>query len=371
MRSVTLLGVLLLSLLTTPAIAQYWKWSPKADHHSAVCRIDSDQGSGSGVYVKSGNFDGILTAYHVVQGSATAAATFQNGEKVNGPWTYDKYGYDVAFIYARPSKVTPVPLAGDTNPGARVEYTTFGGPSRSTLRHFYATLTASGNADGAVTYGDSGGPIFVDGALLSVQSSGVGDPIASTTTGPGATWDVFRTSSFAPGRAVRSFFQRVAAGPCPGGSCPYPGRLSPGPGRAPGGGIDFYPPSNPAPGPSPGSPGQVVDVQVDYGKLAEALVDNHIDKLRGPKGEPGRDGTPANLDYDRLASEVSARLPPISVKVDDGEGSISELQSVHLGGTLTLPPVRMEIEYPDNGDVKYQSKPLGEPIRLRLVPLHD
>lgn len=57
-------------------------------------------------------------------------------------------------------------------------------------------------------------------------------------------------------------------------------------------------------------------------------------------------------------------------RCDDLAARLSLLESNQL--TLTeiitsLPPVTMEIHHPD-GTIYTQSKPLGEPIRLRLVP---
>lgn len=98
--------------------------------------------------------------------------------------------------------------------------------------------------------------------------------------------------------------------------------------------------------------------EIDYKRLAEALAKDHADRLRG---EPG------TVDYTRLASEVADRLPPIHVELQADDGS-RPLQSVRLGEVLALPPVRMEIEYPEIGTVDERSKPLGEPIRLRFSP---
>lgn len=60
---------------------------------------------------------------------------------------------------------------------------------------------------------------------------------------------------------------------------------------------------------------------------------------RGPPGPPGSEGQRPVIDYQAIAKAVVAELPP----------------------------VRMQIEHPD-GKVFEQSKPLGEPIRIKLVP---
>ncbi len=108
-------------------------------------------------------------------------------------------------------------------------------------------------------------------------------------------------------------------------------------------------------------PSEPQPIEIDYDLLAAALIEHYEDRLRGPRGPPGEAG---QVDYQQLANQVVAQLPPIYVDFSGG-GS----QTVGLGQTLVIPPVRMEIEYPEDGEVTYQEKPLGIPIRLRLVPI--
>ena len=68
------------------------------------------------------------------------------------------------------------------------------------------------------------------------------------------------------------------------------------------------------------------------------------------------------MDYDKLASEVVKRLPPVRVQVG------ARLIEARVGETIILPPVRMEIQHP-NGDVRFQEKPLGGIIAIKLVPV--
>jgi hypothetical protein len=59
---------------------------------------------------------------------------------------------------------------------------------------------------------------------------------------------------------------------------------------------------------------------------------------------------------------------PLKVEFVDESGNVVDTQVVETGGTLRIPPVVMQIEHLD-GKVFTQSKPLGKPITLRLVPL--
>lgn len=408
----TLLALLGVALSVSSAYAQYWTWSPKGqDHHAAVCQVRSGRNGGSGVYVEYSGVRGVLTARHVVT-SPTATVTFGDGTTATGNVTTDRYGYDIGFIFVTVSK-TPVRIA--TRPptsGERVEYVTYGGPSNRTLRHFYAVYQGTGVTDAYVTSGDSGGAIFNSrGEVFAIQSVGRSHAIADNG---GGQFPVYKGSGFAPNSATTHFVQRVAARysqggyekVCGPGGCYLLPRRRAAPRAAP----QYYP----APGGDGGQGGQEpreVDVTIDYGKLAAVLVERYGDRLRGPQGKPGRDGadgsngqdgkpgeanvdynrlaavlardhadrlrgepgepgSPANVDLDKLAAAVQSRLPPISVYVaGDSGGATIPLQDVRLGETLTLPPVRMEIEYPDDGTVTYQSRPLGEAIRVRLVPL--
>lgn len=58
----------------------------------------------------------------------------------------------------------------------------------------------------------------------------------------------------------------------------------------------------------------------------------------GPKGDPGKDAT---VDYDRLAAAVIERLPPVRLQIVDS----------------------------NNKPVQETTAPLGEPLRMRLVPV--
>ena len=54
--------------------------------------------------------------------------------------------------------------------------------------------------------------------------------------------------------------------------------------------------------------------------------------------------------------------------LEDKSGQAATTVSVDADGVLRLPPVVLEIETPD-GKVQQQAKPLGHPIRIKLVPV--
>ncbi len=68
------------------------------------------------------------------------------------------------------------------------------------------------------------------------------------------------------------------------------------------------------------------------------------------------------MDYDKLAAEVANRLPPVRIQIG------ARLIEARIGETIVLPPVRMEIQHP-NGDIRFQEKPLGGIIAIKLVPV--
>lgn len=57
---------------------------------------------------------------------------------------------------------------------------------------------------------------------------------------------------------------------------------------------------------------------------------------RGLKGDQGLQGDAGVVDYEKLAAEIMARLPPITVRTVDNDGSVKDSVAVKLGGTLNL-----------------------------------
>lgn len=373
----TILTLACAAFLFTPASAQsYWKWTPKADHHQAAVRILCNGAGTSGVYLEHNGKRGVLTCAHSLSGNGEATVTFSDGTTQRGRFTVDKYNLDIGWVYVEHATLKPLELAPQAPArGSPAEFVTYGGPL-NVLRHWSATFLATGDRstvwfDTYVINGDSGGTILNSKAqVIGVQS--VGSTTAGTFTHDGHTWDIYRNGGSAPFTGIQDFCGRV---------CPPRGYAGPLPRRGGVGGV--YPPNNPPQQPQqPQQPPQEIEVEVDYDKLAELVVARmreNPEPFRGPAGQdgkngkdgtPGQPGTPgrdAVVDYDKLAGEVQRRLPPIRVVREGGEGGRTSEDSVSLGGTLRLPPVRMEIQHPD-GRSFYQEKPLGGTIAIKLVP---
>lgn len=80
------------------------------------------------------------------------------------------------------------------------------------------------------------------------------------------------------------------------------------------------------------------------------------------------DDPPASPVLDNPCEALAARVTRLERRLDDIANAQPQQQSIDYSTLAAhLPPVRMEIHHPD-GTVYTQSKPLGEPIRLRLVP---
>lgn len=104
--------------------------------------------------------------------------------------------------------------------------------------------------------------------------------------------------------------------------------------------------------------------------------------FRGPAGENGRDGNdglPIDIkavaievqkqmpapDFDAIAKEVAVRLPPIRMVVA-ASGDVPLEQSARLGGTLTIPPVRLQ-----QTDGKVVTKALGQQFAITAIELPE
>ncbi|KKL06127.1 hypothetical protein LCGC14_2599130, partial [marine sediment metagenome] len=182
---------ILFQILIPSANAQTWDWSPPANYHAAVCIVrisarrnqEGEEGwyIGSGVLVKYGELTGILTAAHMMNGKRIVVE-YGDGTKSQveaKDYTTDKFGHDLAFLFAiTPGFIEPIAIA-EQNPSAgdRVEFVTTGGPE-SRLRSFWATVrsvandTTEYNCD--VLDGDSGGGILnAKGRLIGIQAYGI------------------------------------------------------------------------------------------------------------------------------------------------------------------------------------------------------
>lgn len=189
-----------------------FNWSLSAPHHESATVVKAGNSMGSGTYV---TFDGhklILTCRHVVAGSGTAEIRFQDGRRVTGTCTTDKYNHDLAVVVIPPTAGVTVPVAQQVT-DARVEILGFGGP-RDILRHWYGSRTGLDTAGNVADYscgvaaGDSGG------GVLNMQGEIVGVMTHGTTASDTENIDNWRTHERSGGpylTPIRSFLGRVVA----------------------------------------------------------------------------------------------------------------------------------------------------------------
>lgn len=334
--------------------ADLWQWTSKADHHRAVVQIRAGNAGGTGclVWISEDRKKGIvLTAAHVVEGNQIAKARWENGYESAGVIAGQNAQYDVAcFEVVPPEGAVAVPVVPDPVPfGTAGEACGYGGPGNQ-LRHFAVeaveAVTDRTTWRGVVISGDSGGPIFVDvDGEKHLAGTVIGGPNVAPIQGVSDWQAVY------PIYASRSSAARAILTQCYGGQCVPPSRGSPI--QAPGYSSPLYPSQPVAPAPQPKT------VEIDYDKLADAIVKKIGDdpKFRGPigpagpAGERGLDGIPG-IPGERGPAGVDGKTPVI----DD---------AVIAAIIAKLPPVRIAIERPD-GSIVYDSKPLGEPIGIRL-----
>ena len=143
--------------------------------------------------------------------------------------------------------------------------------------------------------------------------------------------------------------------------------------------TDPLPPANPPSDPVPAIPPPEVDVEIDYARIADLVIERmkaDPEPFRGPAGLAGPQGPPGVPGPEvRLVQqdhqdhrEKTAPAVPLSVVLEDKSGQAATTVNVDADGVLRLPPVVLEIETPD-GKVQQQAQPLGHPIRIRLVPV--
>ena len=345
-----------------------WQSTPIAEHHKAVCRIEWSGGAGTGFLV-SHDGRGVLaiTNHHVVssrwidRGDGTGefsretvpqAMVIGSLGRTVADVIFSDPTLDIAILYQpRSSADVTLPLS-DTMPaiGDEVEMCGFGGPT-NTMHHFVGRRVQSNSdrlsIDAATCSGDSGGPMIWDGGVVGVnfgapgyagtrgaitesgQSWKLSGPASSKIDGPTLVETVTRVCR--PLGIIPRIRDRLsltqANGQCINGQCP-PQQII----RQPAIPQPIAGKCNCHPGPpgKDGPPGQA-------GADGPAGRDG-IDGLPGRDGIDGRDGAATELDYDRIAEEVLARLPPIYPMWIDKDGKvIDEIKGgVRLGQTLPL-----------------------------------
>ncbi len=216
-RWMSLLMPVLLWMAST-AHAQYWKWSPRQEHHKAAVVIRANDGSGvrvtSGTIIQFNGLCGVLTCAHGLTGPQ-ATVQLQNGKTVRARCTVDKNRFDLGFVFVPCQPDLPHLEVGTSQPGEgeQVEFVTFGGP-QDKLRHWYATGSSKTLGwdrvfNTYVIHGDSGGGILNSRhQLIGVQSFGVNQVGRFSWNGPAQT-EVYRGAGSPPLYAIRSFLRRV------------------------------------------------------------------------------------------------------------------------------------------------------------------
>lgn len=294
-----------LMLGNSGAAESLYQWSPPAPHHASVVTVHAADGSaGSGVYCQWAELRFVLTAAHVIAKASTATVTFPSGRSASGQITVDRDRHDLgAVLIGRVEEPAASIAARAPANGQQIEVCGYGGP-RSQFRHFLCNPLAGLNAnqqsaDGRVTYGDSGGPWFVGGEVVGIQSTGA-DPIGTVDT-----FDIFNRCQSATTNCLQAFADRVFQRNCPGGQCPQP--AGPGGPQRPPQGIgadDMYPPRV-----DPGSLVPVPPLRLDPVPPIVATPPAVVPIVgpagpAGPPGAPGADGQTPNIDLDGLRAAI-------------------------------------------------------------------
>lgn len=416
-----LMPLVVLLVMVSVTCAQHWKWTEPAEHHKSVVAVLAGNAGGTGVHIGNGFLLTAAHVAETQSGYVTFPngnryawrmarrhyvgdidlAVLYSAECAGEPW---------ARVAQEPSRH-----------GEMIELVGLGGPgpnndgASKTYRHFEMQVLSETNdvrlvTSGVVTYGDSGAPSFNSrGEVVGIQSAGR-RKIDVLVSSNGAKWDALTPALLTNVGPIRKLLGwGVQAQGCYGGQCgPQQGYAGGGGGgKAQGwyppqqqagsqqGGAIPEPPAAPQPDAiaqtppaqvSPQAPAacdpacqekcdglqseidkikeqvasldskvdQVAKNQIGEEDLAASLaavIQANPDRFRGPEGPPGKD---AKIDLPHLASLVEAQLPPITIRTDDRlPGHV-----VHLGGEVTLPPIRFH-EVRENDRVKSVDVPLG------------
>jgi hypothetical protein len=358
---------------------------------SSVVQVWSGQDRGSGVYLGDGL---VLTASHVFRdGNGFGRVQFADGHQSSGLVRGDDSQWDQAIIeLANPPRSSMcVRLAQrDPQPGEVVYAAGHDGTQAATWRGVVADYAAPGpnqpnewfTFTGVAQPGFSGGPVFNQAGELIGNLWGARPEEYKTTA---VCWS--RTQRFLlPWNARLAAIQYA----CPPGTICRPAP------RQSSGGRQVYvqpqprlispsttaPPAIPMPDVEPVQP---VAPPVDL----DALADKIMDRLKldgsfvgpaGPVGPQGPPGPAGSAGPPGPPGERGKAGPPgqpgrdgkdgtgLTIQLLDEYGNSVGTLTPSAGGVLRLPPVVVQIEQID-GSVYQQAKPLGQPIRIKLVPL--
>jgi hypothetical protein len=353
--------------------------------------------NGNGAYSGSGVYLGdryIATAWHVPRGtSGKGYAVFRDGTRIDVEVNGKDPVWDQCILtMASEHPTLPGVELAETNPqiGERIYSVGFG----QGFRIFGGAVTGysstgAGNPADWVNHqspavsGDSGGPIFTESGKLvgCLWGSGQGETLGSTTS----RFQLFirplfpRLAQWRANRIARQI-QGIAAIPqngCYGGQCP-PASGSPIVGGGPGRGVVSNPGNQPTPIDSAGGlppalpqPPMGCDQETIKKLIAESLAGMDLKGDQGPAGPQGPKGDPGQVTEEHLAGVVNSVV--LSIKSDpamrgpagkDAEVDLDKLAELVIA---KIPPRRFILV--DGAtrkvidDESYQS---GEPIVLDI-----
>lgn len=372
----------------------YWSWTEPSEYHRAVVQVRvtrpgrSARGSGTVVGVYKDGRVIIATAAHVVREQTSISVSWPSlNHKTTAQLLATEGGsIDAAFLLATssPPGATAIPISTVPPPrGAVLEYAGYGGRA-GRLRHFTGTVARTGSrieGRANLLHGDSGGAVLYRNRLVGVISGGYYQTSVSPEDGGDI---VYPALSCGPG-PLRRLAGRIF-GRCPDGMCQPPSgrpqpqasgdRYYPRPSPPP----DYSKPSEPSSpskpsGPALAAPGNAPDTD----EIIKQLLSDEefLAKVRGDQGEPGPQGPqgppgppgpagpqgpqgpPADIDY-AILLDLMAEDPRFQPQNIDLEALRQEI-------IASLPPVRLDIIHPD-GTIKRQTKPIGQPLRIKLQP---
>ena len=324
----------------------------------AVCRVYNRQGNsistGSGTLVDvrksvsgKGNVGLIITCKHIFENSqrkievGEVSLDFVNSRKTyKGVFLKAHKKYDLAAIEILNPEIEPVQIV-EFNRDENYKLGGYGSKGIFKLSNCRFNSRA-GNEDtyifsASVRSGDSGGPVFNSAGNLAGVIWGCLEGKTYVTSGPVFTQYIqqFGVPTL-PGTCINGF--------CKPSSRPYtivPVNPSNGrcrDGKCPTGGCPKSRPPKKKPERS------ICPNCSECSKRLEKLEQkvNSIALQRGPKGDKGDKGDKESIDLEKIADKILSRLPSITVRYLQGDGSVFDSETVHLGDTLDIAPFKVE-----------------------------
>lgn len=418
-------AAIILALVTVSASGQ--DWLSLAD---AVVRVECGSGVGTGTLVARYEQDGqqggyVLTAKHVVEEASACIVVWRSGYRSHGHVDARGQLYDTALIRVAPPADSPVIPVAEIAARRGVLCDVFGyggqwGVPVETLRLQHSQVACRGYTQGEGGYvitldpwcvsGDSGGPIVYQRQVVGIIA-GFTEP--RDTQGPhaGPIRNLLRTllpHGLVVGIDQHRMQGRTQPGCCPGGSCPIPfprgsqRQVFPRQQLFP---RQFVPqtpiqkppiqlppvdtvPAMPLQPPIvvPGVPVPLPVIQPATcprsAEMDQLIADvrrmnDEIQKLGstvggvGPPGPAGSPGPPGPRGDQGQRGETGPRGPAGEAGQPGPPGRDATPNVAVLTDAVikSLPPVRVQIVDETGKVIQEQAQPLGQPIRLQLVPV--